>query len=359
MTPRVEPTRALEGPGDVLAPEQVSSWRERGFALVDGVHPLQLVRTARDAAGELFPPAGSEAAERVNDFGSDGLLTFPTEIDAVNALTLHPRLLRAVSQLLGVEVGELRLTQSDLWPKYGRAGRSGGERDNADQRMHADYANHTLTHPPAWDAPEAVELILYLDDVDACEGATALVPRSGPDDPAYSGPMVRMPGVGGLAWVNDRESAEAYLGREAPEVAAWRAEHLYAREVRAAYRVGTLLLYRHDTWHRGTPLRAGCRRLVWNATFRKASSEWISVLHAGWAWAMYRPSMVMERLLANASVEQRCVLGFPAPGHAYWTRETLDAVRARYGPLGMDLGPYERAFASRPPAAPSYAPEAR
>ena len=61
---------------------------------------------------------------------------------------------------------------------------------------------------------------------------------------------------------------------------------------------------------------------------------------------MYRPSRVMERLIAESSVEQRCVLGFPAPGDAYWTHDTLAAVFARFGPLGMDPTPYEAALPS-------------
>ena len=86
------------------------------------------------------------------------------------------------------------------------------------------------------------------------------------------------------------------------------------------------------------------RQLVHNLTFRKAESEWISTLHPGWAWKMYRRGMDLERLIAAASVDQRCVLGFPAPGHPYWNPRTLDAVRARYGPLGMDLSPYSEAL---------------
>ena len=115
-------------------------------------------------------------------------------------------------------------------------------------------------------------------------------------------------------------------------------------EVRARFGVGSVLFYRHDTWHRGTPLRPGTMRLAQNLTFRKASSEWISVLQPGWAWAMYRRAKQMEQLIAAASVEQRCVLGFPKPGHAYWTRETVEAVGARFGPLGMDMTPYEEAL---------------
>src|SRR5262249_50260951 len=131
------------------------------------------------------------------------------------------------------------------------------------------------------------------------------------------------------------------------EVARWRAEHLYPREVSADYRMGTALFYRHDTWHRGTPLAPGALRLALNVTFRNAESEWNSTLSRGWSWAMYRPSFLMERLIARASVEQRCVLGFPRPGHGYWTQETIAAVRARYGPLGIDMTPYQRALTVR------------
>lgn len=328
-----------------LDPAQIDSWRERGFALVNGLLPRPLLETVRSEALKLFPEPGSPECEVQSDFGSGGRLQFPAACDALNAITLHPHVLGAAAELLGVDVRELRLTQSDLWPKYGRKDRSGGERDNDDQRMHVDYPNHTLLHPPRWPEPEAVEMILYLSDIEQCGGATALVPRTGEHDPAYRYPIADTPGVGALPWVNDRESAEAHLREHAPEVARFRAEQLYPREVYAHYQVGTVLLYRHDTWHRGTPLRAGTMRLAQNLTFRKAASEWVSVLHPGWAWAMYRPGQPMERLIASSSVDQRCVLGFPAPGHPYWTSETIAAVLARYGPLGMNLEPYEQALA--------------
>ena len=330
----------------VLGEEQICSWREQGFVVVDDLFPAELLARTIADADEVFPAAGSPEAEAWNDFGSNHQMEFPARSDAVNEMTLHLRLLTAVAQLLGVGVRELRLSQSDLWPKYGRARRSGVDRDNDDQRIHVDYPNHSLVHPPLWDSPEAVEVLVYLSDFEQSGGATAVVPRTGPDDPAYVWPIVGTPGVGALPWLNDRASAEAYLEREAPDVAAWRSTHLYPREVALHFGVGTVLFYRHDTWHRGTSLRPGARRLAQNLTFRKAASEWISTLQAGWAWAMYRRSRGMEHLIARASVDQRCVLGFPAPGHAYWTPETLAAVEARYGSLGMDLAPYAKALRS-------------
>ena len=90
--------------------------------------------------------------------------------------------------------------------------------------------------------------------------------------------------VGALPWRSDREGVEALLRDRAPEARGLARPPSLAREQYARFRPGTLLLYRHDTWHRGTPLRPGGMRLAQNFTFRRSESEWISTLHVGWAW---------------------------------------------------------------------------
>lgn len=322
----------------MLTAQQIAAWRNEGFVVAGGVLPSDLVAQLASAAADRFPAAGTAESEAVTDFGS--AVNFPSDLAALNEVTLHERLLGAVSELLDVEPIELRLTQSDVWAKYGRTDRRGGELDNQDQRIHIDYPNHTLVHPTPWDRPEAVEIILYLSDIAGCGGSTAVVPRKGADDPAYRWPIVDSPGIGPLRWVNDRQSAETYLALERPEVVEWRAE-LYEREVITRFTPGTMLLYRHDTWHRGTAMLPGTRRLAQNLTFRKAECEWIAPIHHGWAWAMYRNDQLMERLVGELSVTQRTVLGFPAPGSSYWCDETLAAVTARYGCFGFDPAPYK------------------
>lgn len=219
----------------------------------------------------------------------------------------------------------------EVWPKYGRVDsrHETDEDDNNDQRIHSDYPRYTLTHPPPWYEPEAVSVILYLSDVDDCQGATAVVPRTGEGDPAYPYPQTQMPGIGGTERVNNRKLAEAYLEEVAPNDAKYRAEHLYPREKRVRYRFGTVLFYRQDTWHRGTPLKPGCCRIVASMIYRKAMAEWISTVHVGWSWAMLRKGLPFEKLLATATTEQRSILGFPKPGHPYWTDKTIKAVVAR------------------------------
>jgi hypothetical protein len=326
-----------------LGSDHIDSWRHRGFTLVHNLFPESLLQELKQDALNFYPEPGTDAAAHFNNFGSGQKFVFPADSAACNAVTLHPLLLQAVADLLGVSVAELRLTQSDLWPKYGGQN-SDDDQSNTDQRIHCDYPNHSLVHPPAWDSPEAVEIILYLNNYEECAGATAVVPRDGPDDPAYGWPIVQTPGVAGLDYVNDRVKAEAYMAEQSPDAAVFRQNHLYAREVVADFQFGSVLFYRHDTWHRGRPVKPGGLRLVQNLTFTKADCGWLNVLHPGWSWSMYRRDKLMERLVAKASVSQRGVLGFPLPGHAYWTPETLAAVEARYRPFGIDMAPYRDAL---------------
>ena len=187
-----------------LSAAQISRWREQGYCLVHDLLPNELLRAVQRDAHEAFPAPDSEAAADMRNFGSSQRFVFPADSDAANAATLHPALLQAVADLLGVPVAEIRLTQSDVWPKYGRTATSANNYDNADQRIHCDYPNHMLTHPPRWHEPSAVEIIIYLSDVETCAGSTAVVPRQGDNDPAYPWPITQTPGVAGVPYINDR-----------------------------------------------------------------------------------------------------------------------------------------------------------
>lgn len=325
-------------PSGALTPAQIKNWRERGFAVVSGLATAALVAEVAAAAKQVFPSPGTDAARDYVGFGSLDRFVFPAGHEGFNALVLEPRILAAVAALLDVRIADLRLTQADLWPKYGHDG-------GLDQRIHIDYPNHTLTHPTPWDRPEAVEMIVYLGDWSDTGGATAVVPREGAEDPAYRWPIVDSPGIGALDYINDRVAAEAYFSAQRPHAAAWR-EALYERERYVRFRAGDVLLYRHDTWHRGTPMQEGALRLALNMTFRKAECEWISTLHTGWAWQLYAQDRTLNRLIAGASLDQRAVLGFPQPGSSYWCPQTLAAVTARYGMYGFDPGPYARVLAA-------------
>eukprot|EP00930_Biecheleria_cincta_P014254 TRINITY_DN1234_c0_g2_i1.p1 TRINITY_DN1234_c0_g2~~TRINITY_DN1234_c0_g2_i1.p1 ORF type:complete len:412 (-),score=45.79 TRINITY_DN1234_c0_g2_i1:557-1792(-) len=372
-----------------LSPDQVKSWSEQGFLLLDGVVDKDLIEQCRTSARAALVRGGGE--ERLQGFGH---LQFPYQApqSALNNITLHPRIIACAKQRLRTE--SVRLTQSDTWLKVGRPRPSVGhwERfDNDDQRMHVDFPNHSLVVPPPWHLPEAVAMILYLDDQAVCGGATRIVPGQGPEDEAYAYPAIcSTPGVGAFPFFNDRTLAEENMREHAPDVAEFR-ETLYRREKEAIFRVGTLLLYRHDLWHRGVPLNRDKERVTLQLLFKKPHCDWFGHWNPGWARWTYRPvaktfsgtlpdagwsdgqssdttsvnaNHIMDsdaalkrrrclneamsrpalapwpQFISSLSVEQRGCLGFPMPGDPYWTAETFEAVRRRYEPVGMDLSPY-------------------
>lgn len=343
MAPLITPTVCTGADVAPLSEELVAQWRTTGHILIDGLLPPDLIGAVEAYAADRFPAPGSRGAHEMRQFGSE--VVFPAGNEALDQITLHPRLLAAAGQLLGRPVPELRLAQSTIWPKYGRVAEGITEDiyDNNEQRIHVDYPNHMLTHPTPWDRPEAIEVIVYYSDQRVCGGATAVVPRVGNED-LYPWPIVAAPGIGDVPWINDRATTEAYFAERDPETAAFR-RRLYEHEVHTDFRPGTVLLYRHDVWHRGTPLKPGpTLRLAHNLVYRVAEAEWISTLHEGWSWAMYRPDQYLERLVGGAGLDQRAVLGFPAPGARYWCPATIEAVTARYGPYGFDPAPYRAAL---------------
>ena len=122
---------------------------------------------------------------------------------------------------------------------------------------------------------------------------------------------------------------------------------LYDREVGITFKTGTLLVYRHDLWHRGTPLLPTSTRYVQNIVYKLPHCHWLHNWNQGAAKYIYEKKKYVERLIAQLDVNQRSCLGIPLPGHVYWTKLTIAAVEKRYGCFGMDMSPYLQALSNQ------------
>lgn len=246
----------------------------RGFALVSNL--LEDVwDEAERAMRELFPQNA-----RGTQFGG---VPFPT-CTALDQVTLHPNILAFARQILGQDV---LLTQSEAWCK---------DDAGADQRMHMDFGNHSFTRPS--EEPEALAAIVYFDDVRETGGATAVVPFSPAHYPADA--WKRMPGVG-MPFANERTRAE--VGQDPFRLA------LYDAEVHVQAKKGDVLFYRHDVWHRGTPVHPGKTRRVLNLVFKKPECHHIYQWGPGYARGNYHGKV--EATVRALSDDQRRALGIP------------------------------------------------
>lgn len=61
--------------------------------------------------------------------------------------------------------------------------------------------------------------------------------------------------------MNDKTCVENHYKETNKEVYEFR-KNLYDREKKACFKPGTILFYRYDLWHRGTPLKEGALRVI-------------------------------------------------------------------------------------------------
>eukprot|EP01084_Bolivina_argentea_P002433 4488_1 len=341
----VYPENSLSNESDkVLTTKQINQWRNNGFLLINNIIPINIIKSAIKDASFILKNFHN------NDFGTNGLLEFPTTSSNINKLSLHPRLLIAVSQLLNTL--KFKMVQSDLWKKEGILSNNNNNNDNNpesnnDQRIHMDYPNHSLVHPPIWSKHEAVEIIIYLSNCNNVCGSTAVIPKQNNNDPAYIWPYDNLPGFGKLIYVNDRKSAEKYIFKNNIQMYEFR-KQLYKREKYIYFNEGTILFYRYDLWHRGTPIKYGAIRYVQNMAFIKNNCDWIGNWNQSVARNMYRKDQLIEKMIAKITPFQRSVLfGFPSIGSSYWNKYTLEAVRKRYQCFGFDITPYKNGIHSK------------
>lgn len=266
---------------------------------------------------------------------------FPTFVDALDDFILNEQLITAAQQLLGTP--DIRLALAHFWPKIGAAAAPQDAQDSSDQRMHMDYGNSTLLHPD-WHQPEALTAIVYFDDCDETAGGTAYVTRNGDSDPAYQPPFVHMPGQAGIPFINDRASAEQWFKENDPEAYELR-QQLYEREAIVNFKPGTVLFYRPELWHRGTPVVPGKLRRVQSLAWNRADARGLSIWNEGWARQCYTGKV--ESIVGRATPLQRSLLDFPPPGDDYWTADKLDNVEARFAPFGFDAAPYREQLKAR------------
>ncbi|MFT5013648.1 MAG: hypothetical protein ACI9HA_002307 [Dinoroseobacter sp.] len=321
----------------LLTENQIITWRQQGAFTMQ--LPREMVDPALNWLNTHFTLDQVDAKHL--GFGSPGKkFEFPTRVEPLDDLVLNEHLITAVQQLLDTD--DIRLLQADLWPKVGVEADKYAVQANTDQRIHMDYGNNTLLHPD-WHRPEAVAAIVYYDDSNETKGGTAYVPRQGDADPAYQAPFIHMPGQAGKPYLNDRRSAEQWFEEHDSEAFKLRST-LYDREQIVSFKPGTILFYRHDIWHRGTPVTPGKLRRVHNLAWRRADARGWSNWNEGWARQSY--SGHVESIVGRSSPLQRSLLDFPMPGDHYWTKQRIDHVEARFGCYGFDADPYRLALLS-------------
>jgi hypothetical protein len=281
----------------VLTADQLAQFDEDGFVVVAGVLSSEEAATLLAAAWENFPSperyfADPDAFAHLVATPFSGLANFPWASPQLNR------------QILGVD--DIRLYKGELWAKY--AGTT-----DYDQHHHRDFGNHTLVVPTTtvrrW---MQVTTFTYLCDVDAGNGVTAAVPR--------------------------RFAAHIPMGQRRTEPG-----ELRDCEVLATGTAGSTLFYSTEVFHRATALkRPGSSRFTVLLDYKSADNPWTNK-HAFGHLGQKRE---MVEFVTNVDPATRTLIDIPAPGHPFWTEQTIADMEVRYP--GIDMGPYRAAAIAAP-----------
>ena len=289
--------------GLVLSATQLQRFNDDGFVLVPDMLGADEAEALLHGAWEQFPSAEQyfadpEAFADLTNTPFSGLANFPWTSGALNRLVAHPRIVAIVRQILGVD--DIRLYKGELWAKY--AGNT-----DYDQHHHRDFGNHTLVVPTVERRWMQVTTFTYLCDIDEHNGATAIVPK--------------------------QFSAHIPLGQRRTQPGELR-DH----EVLGRGRAGTTLFYSTEVFHRATSLKSpDASRFTILADYKAADASWTNKQAFGHLGQ--RPEMI--EFVTNVDADTRTLLDIPAPGHLYWTEQTIDDMEIRYP--GIDMDPYRSA----------------
>jgi hypothetical protein len=303
----------------------VHDWQDKGFVVLPGYLPDEVLGPAVAELGLMFPSpgefhGGDPRRERFLGDEFAGIERFPFASNKIGLLAVHDLLIDLAKALLGDD--DLRLYSAEAWAKYTGAA-------DYDQDLHRDYLNHTVVVPSEALRYRQVEMFVYLVDVPEDLGPPHLVPGTHTAGIAARPNWFPRSGAPG--------EADPGLGRtdEVVEFVASGRSRLYDHEVSAAGPAGTVVAFELGTFHRGTGMtRPGGARYTMHLGYRRAEAEWGQ--RRGWAECSHEPAWY--RFVDSATPGQLELFGFPPPGHPFWTADTLAGVASRYP--GLDLSPW-------------------
>ncbi|MER8113804.1 phytanoyl-CoA dioxygenase family protein [Streptomyces sp. NPDC094031] len=301
------------------------SWEQDGFFLIPGLLGKEALKDAMEELGGIYP-SGAEYAARLRDSRSGaasstsggsagkgrlfmqnpeqfaGQIDFPWTGEALNRLTVHPRITEIAADLLATD--DLRIYQAQLWAKYTGA-------TDYEQPLHVDYSSHTLLVPKKKSRPQQVEMFLYLTDLPEECAPTRLVPRN--------------------------------LTRDMPPVPyhVWRGTHpeLYKAEVSFPGRAGSLLVYAPDIWHRAVDMTEPEGTRIWmNLSYRVAGTDWLGLQ----SFQRIAMQPAWQRFVAGSTPRELELFGFPPPGHEAYDEDVIQGLSRRYP--GLDVNPWSAAL---------------
>ena len=291
----------------VLTAEQRRSWEVDGWCVLERALPADDVAGAQRAVAQLFPSAEEMASGGRPD--ADRWRTwdavwpeFPFRSRTLNRIVTGDLMIGLAEELLATH--DVRMYLAIATAKYA------GQPSDYNELLHVDFPNQTLTVPRPETGYQQMETFVYLCDVGLHNGATRFVSRT----------------------------RTAHVPVEEHTLNLVDHATLYEDLSHVSAPAGSVVVYRPDVYHRSVDFDdPGQARFMLHVSYKPAGVEW-----GGYqAWPFKGFSAEWHAFVAQATPRQLSALGFPRPGHPFWTEDTVDGVARRYP--GLDVTPWRDA----------------
>ena len=291
---------------------------EEGFVLVEGVFSRREINLARKACDlTVYDKSYSDwTIDPIKTFNKDRI-KFPTGICALDKLTANNGLLDCFSKLLGTP--DPRLCNAHVFVRNGYTDHELGIVANG--QWHIDHNTDSFLPPHEdWKTYAYVNCHIFLDEVTSAHAPMQIVPGSHIN-------------------VSQEFSHYSNLGLlDSPGNFLTATELWSSKNVCVTAPAGAVLFYSSLLVHRATRFTdPTLQRPVFTCTM-------INPTCVGWkrhSWPYsFTDRRIANEFCAGTTSRLRTALGWPPPGHSYYTPNTLDSLRYWYP--GIDLREYER-----------------
>ena len=281
---------------------------ERGYAILPAYLPQRQVADMGAAIRRIMPPLdewlakGETPAQQINEM-------FPYDCEQANALNQaicnDPEALCFSARWLGTDDMHYRpglgMARYPPEPGVGLEPEPEGWTDAA-QGAHIDNGNNSLL-PPTMDRRHSQIIFWFiLEDTDVDQGPTVMWPTKMRAD----GPVA------------DMDSPAPFVGP-----------------------AGSLCIFTNYSMHAASKYRrAEGQRYIWKHAWGRADYFWEGTAH----YTNFGGTPNWQRFIAELNPRQRELFRLPAPGHDYYTAESLAALEVMYPGFDRD-GVYAAAMA--------------
>ena len=330
-----------------LSPAQLAAFRRDGWLLVPGAFGEEQTRAARVAMERLYygdrtfeewlPVESSSASDTTTTHVPPELgqeehrARFPVGVAALDDLVEHEPFLDIIEQCMGERAA---FCDAHLFLRAGATDRRYPQ--NKHSGFHMDHNTNCWLPPAPGAAFGYINATAYLSDVTA-DCAPMLVCSGSHLAAAAITSNLTEPGQPWAASDSGDSATYPFVEdiREVPELSA---------PVPAVGPAGSCLVYSSYLFHAAQPFtNKRAQRVLWSWSCAPASTHPWQTLRSAWS-PDERPAMTP--FIQGTTPRVRSLFGWPEPGHAYYTVETL-ALLARLFPR-MDLAPYYNALVDAP-----------